>query len=182
MAISNGSTITTTDLNAMVSGSLGLLQADNAQLPLGFETNLYFHGITSAISSGNPERCKSVLVVPFDCYLEVLGLRCSAMTAASSTTATLTSDGAGYNFPKTVTAATGVGIVDASRLLHNNTKTKGFRSTKLTTNLPMASTHQAFLAFTRGQTITVNVTTTSIAAGCFCQVTLVLRQFFAREL
>ena len=91
MTISNGSAILATDLNAMCTTQLGLLETDNLQLPLGFHHAAVFANLVAGTGA---TRRKHTFVMPVDCYLEALCLTAADHTAASTTTATVTADGA----------------------------------------------------------------------------------------
>lgn len=173
MSITNGSLITAADLNAMTSTALGQLRTDNAQLPLGKRLNLSFSGLTAAIVAASPQLCRKTIVVPFDCYVEVLAVTASGMTAASTTTVAIAGDGALPNFPISATATTGAGVVEFGRTLFDGTKGRVGKA-----NMP---TNQAFRAFTQGSTLTITATTTSVAANAVLQVEIVIRSFLGRN-
>jgi len=169
MPITNGSTILAADVNEMTTSSLALVQADAGRIPVGMQAVFMFHNIRDGTS---PHRRKSIFVVPYDCLLETVAVQCAEHTAASTATVTVTADGAYSNFPTSVSGTVGSGITKLSRLLYDNTQSSG---------KSFASTARAFRALTKGSTVTVTAASTSVLASSSMQVTLVLRQFFARE-
>lgn len=180
MTLANGSLILASDLAGMATAQLALLAADNGQLPLGLQHAFQFPGITAALLASNPERCKAVFVMPWDGYVETMAVQGGDLTAASTTTATLTCPGpltktvvnAPDPFPVTQSGTTGAGIVKLARIIYDGTKGR-VGATYMPTN-------RAFRAVTRGATVTVNVTTTSVAAASMLTVSLLVRQFLGR--
>ena len=169
MAISNGSTITAADINAMLSTALGDVSDDDAQLPLGCELNLNFPGPnTTAILR------RFTLIAPCDLLVEVAAVQAADLTAASTVTVTITGDGGLINWPITVGPfATGSGVVAGPRILFDNAKTNVSKD--------FATTAAAFRVFPKGSTIIISAATTSAAPLGTLQVCLVLREFFDRE-
>lgn len=179
MTLANGSLILASDLAGMATAQLALLAADNGQLPLGLQHAFQFPGITAALLASNPERCKAVFVMPWDGYVETMAVQGGDLTAASTTTATLTcpgpitSTGLGPDpFPVTQSGTTGAGIVKLARIIYDGTKGR-VGATYMPTN-------RAFRVIPRGNTVTVNVTTTSVAAASMLTVSLLVRQFLGR--
>lgn len=170
MAIANGSTILTADLNAMLSSTLAAIQADNAQLPAGLELNLSFPGLVNATPA---EQRKAIFVAPFDLLVDAIAVQSSGFTAASTLTVAVTGDGPVVNWPMTVSGTVGAGVVKLARLLYDNTKTNPAKS--------FATTSRAFRVFPRGSTITVTASTSSVAAGSLCTVNLAMREFHGRD-
>lgn len=170
MAISNGSASLAADLNAMLSASLAAIQSDNAQLPAGLILPLSFHGLVAGTTA---ERRKAIFVAPFDLIVESVAVQAADFTAASTTTVTITGDGPLVNWPISVSGTTGAGIVKLSRLLYDNTKTNAAKS--------FALTSRAYRVFPRGSTITVTVSTTSVATPNTCVVILACREFYGRD-
>lgn len=170
MTIANGNTIAAADLNAWLTTQLGLIQDDNEQLPLGTLLNFFFHDLVTS----TPERQrKAVFVMPFDGLVEVLAPQCGDHTAASAFTVALTADGAFANWPTSLTGTVGAGINKPTRLLYDGTKTKAA--------LNFSTTARAFRVLPRGSTVTLVVSSASVATPSTCQVCVVLRQFFQRE-
>jgi len=186
MTIANNSTITKADLDAMLSTSLGLVQADNAQVPGMYELQLVFPGCISTTSS---YKRKFTFVAPFDCYVETLAVTAVNQTAASTVKAAITGDGTLVDaladsaslgdegklvfWPTKVSGSAGAGITKLPRLLFDGTKTKA--------GLNFATTSQGHRTILKGSTITVSVSTTSVAAAGVIDVAVVLREFFARD-
>jgi hypothetical protein len=160
MAIANGSTVLTNDLNAMLSSALAAIQADNAQLPAGLELNLSFPNLVAATPA---EQRKAIFVAPFDLLVESIAVQSTGFTAASTLTVAVTADGPVANWPMTISGTVGVATVKLARLLYDNTKTNPAKS--------FATTSRAFRVFPRGSTITVLASTNSIAAGSLCTAT-----------
>lgn len=181
MTIGNGQIILAADLNAMNTSLMALVQADNAQLPGGLELNWTFPNLVTGTAA---QRRKSSFPVPWDCYVEALTAETIDHTAASTFTASLTGDGNLINFPRpapsagvtipfiTVTVTGAVGLSKGARLGRDNTKTAPKSS---------AATTKAFTVIPRGSTISLSVSSTSIATPSQARVTLVLRQFMGRE-
>jgi hypothetical protein len=168
--MSLSATVLASELNTLITSALTTLQTDNAQVPLGLEQNFFFANINS---STTPANAQTIFVAPFDLYVEALCVQCGNFTNPSTVTVNVTGDGALSNFPLTATGSiAAAGTVNISRRLLDNTKTsnKGF-----------AKTSQMFRVFTTGETITITVSTTSLAAATACMVTLAMRQFFARD-
>ena len=177
MTISNGSAITATDLNAMLTASLQLLVDDNGQLPVGAEMNVVFPNLVTT----TPERRrKFTFVCPVDLLVEVAAVQACDFTVASTATVTIQGDVVGgvsvgplANWPITITGDTGVGVTALPRLLYDNTKTNVARD--------FATTARAFRVFPKGTTITITASTTSVATPSTLQVCLVLREMWQRE-
>lgn len=188
MTISNGSSIIASDLNTLISTELGLLATDNAQLPLGFVQSFTFPNLVSGTGS---TRRKARFVAPFDCYLEALCVQAADQTASSTVKAAVTGDDTlvdnlgdtddfgeerGLAFwPVKVSGTAGAGITLLSRLLFDNTKKK----VGLGGNF--ATSSKAFRLISKGSTLLVSASTTSVATPSCVQVALAVRQFFARE-
>jgi hypothetical protein len=83
MTIADGSAILASDLNALTTAQLALMQADNAQLPQLIRHNIYFHGMVAASS---PITTFSTFVVPWSMHLMAVAVRTAAFTAASTLT------------------------------------------------------------------------------------------------
>lgn len=168
MTIGNGNTATASDVLAMMATAMQAVQDDNEQVPAGLLLRQEFHNVVAGTSA---ERRKWVFVVPFDCYLEALSVEAGDHTAASTTTVALTADGAFYNWPVTISGTTGAGRTLLSRLLYDNTKSKQRK---------VSTVSRALRALPAGTTVTVTVTTTSVATPSRVGVSLILREFFAR--
>lgn len=180
MAITNGSAITKADLDAMITAALALIQADNGQVPQGLEVHLYFPNLVAATTA---LLAKAVIVAPYDCYVETIAAEGGEHTAASTLTVTVTGDGALGAWPKAPAAgsttpfakasgAVGAGINKIARLLFDGTKSAPSAG---------ADTSRSVRIIPRGTTLTVAVTTTSVATPSMTHVVLVLREHFARE-
>ena len=184
MSIANDSTITAADLNGMATTALGLVQADNAQVPGVYELHLQFRGV---VAGSTDAYARYVFVVPFDCYLETFAVSAADQTASSTVSAALTGDGTLVGdldddtsvqdegklvfWPTKVSGAAGSGQTKLARLLFDGTNTKG----------AFATTNRAHRTLLRGSTLTLSVATTSVATASAINVALVLREFFARE-
>jgi hypothetical protein len=180
MSLTNGSNILASDLTALTTAALALIQADNAQVPAAYEWHSHFPNLVTGTAA---ERRKSIVVAPFDCFVEVIAAEGNDHTAASTLTVSLYGDGALQSFPQapasgtttpflSVSGTVGAGINKLSRLLYDGTKS----STKAG-----PSTSQAVRLIPRGTTLTLTVSTTSVAAASSTHVAVVLREFFARE-
>lgn len=180
MTIANGSPIIKADLDALITAQLALIQADNAQLPAGLMVNWTFPNL---VASTNATRAKAYFVAPWDLYVESLGADTVDHTAASTFKAALYGDGNLLNYPRpasvggvvpfiSVSVANGAGFTKGGRLIRDNTKGPAKAD---------AATAQSFTVIPRGTTITLVVTTTSIAAPSEAHVTAVFRQFWGRE-
>jgi hypothetical protein len=171
MAITNGSTITEADLDAMLSSSLAAVQADNAQLPAGLLIPLWFNGLVAGTA---PTRRKAIFVAPFDLIVESVAVQAADFTNPSTLTVTITGDGPLVNWPISVSGSIAAGgVVKLARLLYDNTKTNAAKS--------FALTSRAYRVFPRGSTITVSVSTTSVAVANTCVVMIACREFYGRD-
>lgn len=170
MTLANGSTILATDLNAMFPAPLATMAADNAQLPAGAHVPFKFDGI---VASTTAERTKCIFVVPFDVFIEAMAVTTNGMTNPSTVTVAVTGDGALPNFPISVTQVVTAAFTNLVRVVFDGTKGRVGK-------FAMAS-NRAIRVFPRGSTITVSVTTTNVAVGAQCSVSLALRQYFARD-
>lgn len=184
MALTNGSAILKTDLDAMVTTQLGLLQDDNEQVPGAYELHLQFRGVVDASIDAYT---KYTFVAPFDCYVETFAL--SAGDQSGTVKGAVTGDGTHVNdldddvslqdegklvFWPTKASLTGAaGIVKADRLLFDGTKTKQGRN--------FATTGRAHRTILQGSTLTVSVAAAAGAAASNIHVALVLREFWARQ-
>lgn len=174
MAITDGLVVAVADLNAQVTGAQALLQADNAQLPVGFDVSFQFESIVAGgLNAVPPRRLKKIFVVPFDCYLDALAVMGGDVTNPSNVTVALTGDGALPNWPTTITGAFGASPALMPRLLYDNTKTK--------IGADFATASRAFRVYPRGATCTLQVTAASATTASLVQVLLAFRQYFARE-
>lgn len=173
MAIANGSTISEADLDAMITASLALLQADNGQVPGGLELHFQFNNVVTTTAA---LRRTAKFLMPFDGMVESIAIETGDMTAASTTTATLAGlDGEVLSlWPATVSVASGAGNAKGARKLYDGTKqkisSKGF-----------ATTAQPVRTLLKGDPLEVVVVTTSVATPSMCHVVIVLREFLARE-
>lgn len=172
MAITNDQPITDTDLNNMLNADLGDLQADNAQLPLGGQFDVYFPNL---VASTTLKARQTVFVAPCDLLIESVAVQASEFTAASELTLEIEadSDDALSNLPLTVTGDVGAGVTKLPRLLFDGTPTHP--------NDDPAGTLRTFRVFPKGTTFTITAETDSVATPSTCQVAIVWRQFFQRE-
>ena len=156
MTIANGDTITSTDLNALTTGAfkMGALQQANAQLPGGMQFSKTIPGL---VASTSLVRRRWQFVTPCDFLVEAIAVEAADHTAASTTTVTITGDGALSSWPITVSGTTGAGMTKLARLLFDNTKTNQA--------LDFATTSRAFRVWSRGSTLTVTFLTTSVAVA-----------------
>jgi hypothetical protein len=174
MSISDASTVTAADLNAMTTTQQGNVQADNAQLPLGFLLHLRFPTrVAGGFNVVPSRRAKSVFVAPCDVYVETVAVTTGDHTNPSTVTVEITGDGALVNWPIKVTGATGASPTLFSRLLYDNTKTKP--------SADFSTTSRAFRVFPKGSTITVQAASNSVATFTMLGVEVVFRQFFQRQ-
>lgn len=169
MTISNGSTITASDIASLIATPLSNMQSDNARVPLGFQWHLNYPNLVAGTTQRNRT---SYLVAPFDCYIEAVAVEAGDHTAASTTTLNITGTGPFENWPITITGTTGAGNTRLARLLYDNTKTKA--------GLSVATTSRGFRVWLKGDTLTFIISTTSVATPSMCHVAVVLRQFFSR--
>lgn len=171
MSIADASSIIATDLNAMTTAAQIALNADATAAPLGFEVNLQFANVVAGSTS---RFCKTVFVVPFDCYLETLAVTTGDMTNPSTVTVTITGDGALPNWPTTVTGVVGASPANMARLLYDNTKAGA-------AGVDFATVSRAFRVYPKGSTVTVQASSSSVAAASLLQAALVFRQIWGRE-
>jgi hypothetical protein len=193
MAITNGLTIDKADLDAMLTTSLALLQADGVRPPAGLEQNVYFNNLVAGTARA---RRRFTFIAPCDLLLETLAVQAVDFTAASSLsvgvgsgttddddelplmvddiddTTSLASDGIRATWPVKVTGTVGAGATSLSRLLFDGTKAKLTRP---------ATTSRAVRVFLKGSTIHVSASTTSIATPSRLQVCLVMRELWGRD-
>jgi hypothetical protein len=172
MTISNGSTIDATDLATMTTASLALIRADNAALPGGGEVHFYFQDLVASTAA---TRRRAVFIAPYDMLIETLAVETADHTAASTTTATLTGDGAVSDFPIEVSGTTGAGNTALGRLLFDGSKTAPTSASNF------ARTSQAVRVWPKGTTLTLVVSTTSTATPSQVHVVVVFREFYARS-
>lgn len=187
MTISNGSTISASDINTGTSTYLGtFLAGDNALVPLGFHVHALFKNVVTGTTA---YKRKMRFVVPFDCYLETFAVVAADQTAASTVSAAITADGSMVDdlsddasitdegklvfWPVKVSGTAGSGTTKLSRLLYDGTLTQA--------GAKFATANRAFRTLLKGSTITVSVKTTSTNTPSHVHAALVLRQFFARE-
>lgn len=186
MSITNGSAVTKTDLDSMLTMSLVLVATDNAQLPTGFQWHATFPNLVAS----TPIRCrKAVFVAPCDLLLETVALEAGDHTAASTTqvavtagatvddlasTTDLEADPRNLVFwPHKVSATTGAGTTLCARVMFDGTKTNP--------KSDFTATSRAARVVLAGSTIVVSVSTTSVATPSKTHVVLVFREFFQRE-
>lgn len=178
MTITNGQTATATDVNAMASTQLGLVQADNADYPAGF---LVRFGFPNLVASTPAYRAKAIFVAPCDLLIEVLAVQTADMVGLVTVTAigdgALITDGDDSDgddgWGMKVSETVGTGIVKCARLLFDNTKTK--------VTADFQSTAKAFRVVPKGSTVEIIATTANTTTPCECNVTLACREFWSRE-
>lgn len=170
MTLANGSPVITGDIDFLVTVSLALLQNDNRAFPGMCEEHFYLQDV---VAGTTPTLRTIVFVTPVDLIVETVAVETGDHTAASTTTVAITGDGAVTYWPVTETGTTGAGITKLARRLFDNTKTA--------TGDAFATTSKAFRTFTKGSTITMVVTTTSVATPSLIHVVLCWREFYARE-
>jgi hypothetical protein len=171
VTVANGSTVLDTDLTALTTTQLGLLQVDNAQLPGAVAQHFHFPNLVASTAA---IRSKAIIIVPFDCYLETLSVEACDHTAASTTTVQLVGDGGVSLWPVSITGTTGAGTTKLARLLFDNGKTTSKRGLFPT----VSRAHRTLL---KGSTVTLTVSTTNIATPSQVHVALVMRAIYARE-
>lgn len=172
MTISNGQPVIASDLNAMTTASFLSLQADNAQLPIGWHTNIFFQGLTSAIAAATPHRTKAYFIVPFDHYIETLAVQTGDFSVGSTVTVNINVPGILDSFPVTVSGTSGTAIVKLPRIIYDGTKGK--------VGAAYMPSNRALRTINRGASGTVLVTTTNAATASNMQITFVFRSYFSR--
>lgn len=170
MTISNGNPILAADLSAMTNADLALVRTDNAQLPLGHLVNFQFKNLVFGTA---PNRSKCRFVIPFDCFIECSAVQTGDVTNASTLTLAFTGDGALPNFPVQSSLTLVNGLAKASRVLFDATKGRAGPSF-----MPL---NRALRVWTKGATITMTVSTASVATPSMLQILLVMRQHLARD-
>lgn len=180
MPITNGQVVAAADVNAMLNASLALVQADNAAVPLGFHARFEFPNL---VTSTPERRRKVVFVCPCDMLVEAVAVEAADHTASSTLTVQVRGDGALVSDGQSsdgddgwgvdVTGTVGAGITKLARLLFDNTKTN--------VGNDFEGTARAFRVLPKGSTITITVSSTSVATPSECAVTLVCREFWVRE-
>lgn len=169
MTVANGSAILAADLAALTTAQLALLQADNAALPGALGLRFHFQNL---VASTPAYASKSIIVVPFDMYLDVLAVEAKNHTAGATTTVTL-SEPLG-TWPTTITGTTGgAGPTRLTRLLYDNSRAPPKRD--------FATASSAFRMFNKGSTLTLTATTTNTTTASWVHVNLVARSGYARE-
>lgn len=186
MPISNGSAATAADTNTMVTTQLGLVQDDNEQVPGVYELHLQFRGV---VTTSTDAYAKYVFVCPFDSYLETFSVQAGDQTASSTVkgaitgdlslvddladTASVTEENQIVFWATKVSGTAGAGTTKLARLLFDGTKTKA--------GTAFATTNRSHRTILKGSTITVSVSTSSVAAASVIAVALVLREMWSRE-
>jgi len=170
MTIANASTITAADLATLTTASLALLRTDNALVPCGEQINLPFNALVASTPLGSRT---AVIVLPHDFLVETVGCNTFLMTASSRTTVTVTCD-ACPTMAISLDNATSAALVRFARLAYDGTMASK-------TDKDFALTSRAVRVWPRGSTITVTVSTTSVATTSTCHVYLSGRSFMARE-
>lgn len=170
MTISNGSVITAADLASLTTAPLLAMRVDNAQVPCGEQINFPFNGLVASTPAASRT---AVFVLPHDILVETVGCNTFLMTAASRTTVTVVCD-ATPTMPIVVESATSAALVRFARLAFD-----GVLSSK--TDKDFSTTSRAVRVWPRGSTVTVTVSTTSVATTSTCHVYLSGRSFLARE-
>jgi hypothetical protein len=174
MGTADGDVIQGADLDALTEAARALMQADNAQLRLGWQHNAYFHGFVATGGSATPARlARQPFTVPCDCWLETVAVRAAGYTAASTLTVSVEAAGILDTFPVEVTGSVGTAVVLPARTLYDGTPGRGGAS--------MASNRAVRKLYAGTQGWISVAGTTSTTAAAFLQVTLAFLQFFARE-
>lgn len=170
MSISNGSTITAADLNAMTTSALALIRADNARLA-GIVNHCYtsFNVIAGTALLLRTWR----FVVPVDTIVDWVLLQACQHTNPSTTTISITADGAAAAFPISVTGTTGTsGRVRIASPYYDNTVTNVADS--------FETTSRVLRVWPKGTTVTVVIETTSVAAASSIGINICGRSFYSR--
>lgn len=180
MTIANGDVVEVADVSALYTAALALLQADNADVPLGFDVRFSFPNL---VTSTEAYKRKVVFVCPCDLLLEAVAVEGADHTAASTLTVRVRGDGALFSddtpedgddgWGANVVGAVGAGITKLARLLFDNTLTY--------VGADFEGTARAFRVLPKGSTITITVESTSVATPSETDVTLVCREFWVRE-
>jgi hypothetical protein len=171
MTIADGQLITAADLNAMTTAALALIQADNAQLPGAVQPSWQSFGIVAGTS---PAARTWVFVAPVDLIVENVVVQACDHTAASTTTVTLTPDGPAAAFPIAVTGTTGAG--------RTVLRSPVFDGTPTNVGKDFSTTSRVVRVWPKGTTVTVVVSTTSVAAASAINIAVVARAFYSRGL
>lgn len=167
MTISNGSTITSADLNGLFSSpsypynSMQRLIWDRQKVPKGFVLPLQFANVFSTTPA---EKRTRTFVVPRDSYIETVVVHCGDVNA--TVTVDVTGNGAMANWPISITQAVGSGLVDVTRTWFNNASTKAL--------------DRGFRLMNQGSNCTVVVSSTKTTGSSVITVELILRQFLGR--
>lgn len=168
MAITNGALIAAADLTAATNASRATIRTDNAQLPLGWHFNAYFHGLLAATPR---ERSRCIFVAPFDCTVESVAVTALGFDALSVLTVDVTAPGVLASFPLRVFAL--ASTANLPRILYDGTKGK---------TGAMMPANPAVRALYAGTRCTIAVSTqVNVGAAAFLHVDVALRQYFARS-
>lgn len=180
MTIANGSAVLASDVNAMVSTALGLVQDDNEAVPAGFQFRLEFPDLLAATLE---YRRRARFVCPCDLLIEAVAVDAAEHTAATTLDVTIRGDGAlvtdGQNadgddgWGIDITGIVGAGFTKLARLLFDNTRTN--------VGNDFEGTSRAFRVFPKGSTVEVIVASTGgVATPNEVSVVLLCREFWVR--
>lgn len=163
--------VITSELGALTTPALALIRDDNAQLPLMWEHNAYFHGLVTTTPAA---RARQSFTVPFDMLLETMAVRHAGFNASSVLTVSVTAPGVLDSFPVTASASpTAFSPGNIPRIQYDNTKGRATLA-----DSPASRAARILYAGTR---CSISVATTvNATAGAFLMVTLCFRGFFAR--
>jgi hypothetical protein len=160
-------TISATDLNNYVIGSMSSLIADKELLPRSHQLTFQFKNFFNTTPENLRQRR---FVVPRSCFLEtVFAFGYNVPSPYDTMTVDITGDGALVNWPINMSHTFSSFTQNFSRTLFNNASTK-FRD-------------RGFRVLPQGSTVTLTVSSTRVSGGTstnLLTVGLVLRQFYGR--
>jgi hypothetical protein len=171
MAITNGSSITSADLNAMTTTSLGLIQIDNARLP-GYAPLIFtFQNLTASTSLA---RRKARFVVPVNMLVDTLAIITTPATSSASTiTATVSAGGILDDWAMAVTGTLDTIAKKQARLLFDGTMLAK-------PGLNQATTSRVVRLLPKGSIVDVEVSTTNAATAMCATIVICGRARLAR--
>ena len=171
MTVANGSTILATDLNALTTTQLGLIQVDNARLP-GYAPLIFtFHGLIN----GTPAARRTArFVVPVNMLVDTLAvITTPADSAASTITATVSAGGILDDWSMKVTGTLDTIAKKQSRLLYDGTMLAK-------PGLNQSTTSRVVRLLPKGAIVDVNVSTTNSLANMVVTIVLCSSSRLAR--
>ena len=156
-------TISATDLNNYVTGSMSSLIADKELLTRSHQLSFQFKDFFDTTAEALRQRS---FVVPRSCFIETVYVYGFNHTASSTVTVNITGDGALSNWPIEM-SDTFATTSNFTRTWFNNASTK--------------YNDRGFRVLPQGSTVTITVSNTKPSPGnTLLTVGLVLRQFYGR--